>query len=638
MSHSHRHPKSRNEWFRLDVPARLRGLVGKTSWKHSLQTTDKQVAAVKRAELTSHYKAEIVRLDGILATSESQDAKLLVDRALELMAARNGSLDSVIRAVLTFMTLRARQSWGRKHLREAEWDFGLIFHDNDEDGAEAPSDPLPGFDTDDERDAFVTRQRLIEHRGFADGIIYQEVARRLLDRQAWAFVEVDLLALMHCVGVELTVGTPQYAAAAEHLLRRLADHRFGDWQPNFREAVAPVGAEAVAPTIAPAQNSAATILPPPVALGHPISVVLADWRNESKATLKSKDEFARYVARFIAFVGDIPVQSITKRMVVDWKKILTRLPPQPKADIASLPLEEQAAFAEANNLKCLSPKSIKKHLQALRSVLKHAKHEMLILEGELPTEGVTITIGADEEIDILPFDEQQLALIFSQALMCDPDEGDPDMFWFLLLAPLSGCRLEEMAQLRPFNIRAEKDIPFIAIERDRLSKRQEIADAGGAQKRLKTRNTTTRNIPVHPILQRAGFLDYAEVMRSRGAEWLFDDLREYEKYGQRGKYMSNKLMRFLRRIGITDRENVFHSFRHSLKRELRDDEKTKEEISDLLTGHSFAESVGRKYARGAGLRTLAAAIGRVNYDTVDWDRVAATGRARVERLRRQAAA
>jgi hypothetical protein len=124
-------------------------------------------------------------------------------------------------------------------------------------------------------------------------------------------------------------------------------------------------------------------------------------------------------------------------------------------------------------------------------------------------------------------------------------------------------------------------------------------------------------------------------MQERGADWLFDDLIEYEKYDQRGKYISRKVMRFLRRIGITDRENVYHSFRHSLKRELRDDEQTKEEISDLLTGHSFSESVGRKYARGAGLKTLAAAVNRVDYDTVDWDKVVATGRARVARMRRQ---
>jgi integrase len=221
--------------------------------------------------------------------------------------------------------------------------------------------------------------------------------------------------------------------------------------------------------------------------------------------------------------------------------------------------------------------------------------------------------------------------------MIDPDVGDDETFRFLLWAPFSGCRIEETAQLRPANIRAEKNIAFVAIERDRIADRRKIAVAGGIQKRLKTKLTTKRNIPIHWIVAEAGFTEFASIMASKGSDWLFEGLREYEKYEQRGKYMSNKVMRFLRRIGITDRENVYHSFRHTLKRELRDDEKTKEEISDLLTGHSFSESVGRKYARGAGLVTLAAAINRVEYETVDWDQVVATGRARVARLRQRLA-
>jgi integrase len=212
------------------------------------------------------------------------------------------------------------------------------------------------------------------------------------------------------------------------------------------------------------------------------------------------------------------------------------------------------------------------------------------------------------------------------------------IFWFMLLGPLTGCRIEETAQLRPANVRAEKNINFIAIERDRIAERRKTEETGGIKKRLKTKMTTKRNVPVHWILEEAGFVELVAIMRERGADWLFDNLVEYKKYDQRGKYISNKAMRFLRRIGIEDRENVYHSFRHTLKRELRDDEQTKEEISDLLTGHSFSESVGRRYARGAGLKTLAAAVNRVDYATIDWDKVVATGQARVARMRRHMAA
>ena len=65
MTHSHKHPKSKFEHFRMDVPKHLVPLVGKTTWRFSLGTTDPNIAAVKRAQWTAHYKGEIIRLNGL---------------------------------------------------------------------------------------------------------------------------------------------------------------------------------------------------------------------------------------------------------------------------------------------------------------------------------------------------------------------------------------------------------------------------------------------------------------------------------------------------------------------------------------------------------------------------------------------
>jgi len=71
-----------------------------------------------------------------------------------------------------------------------------------------------------------------------------------------------------------------------------------------------------------------------------------------------------------------------------------------------------------------------------------------------------------------------MKLIFSQPVLIDPDVGDDETFWFLLWTPFSGYRIEETAQLRPPNIRAEKNIAFVAIERDRIADRRKITVAG----------------------------------------------------------------------------------------------------------------------------------------------------------------
>lgn len=214
MLHSHKRPKSRMECFRMDVPPDLRGLVGKTSWTFSLKTSDPQEAAIKRAYWTAHYKAEVLRLRGLLANKRLQDNREAVGRALAVVATRMKSMDDAIRANLLLITHQARHSWGEGHGRAADSDLGH-FSDNPEDEDFAP-DPFPGFDDRRARENFVTRLGILEKKGVADGMVYQEIAKGLLERRAWPFVELPLLGLLSFVGIELKIGTPEYDAAAKN--------------------------------------------------------------------------------------------------------------------------------------------------------------------------------------------------------------------------------------------------------------------------------------------------------------------------------------------------------------------------------------------------------------------------------------
>lgn len=195
---------------------------------------------------------------------------------------------------------------------------------------------------------------------------------------------------------------------------------------------------------------------------HPVSTVFDEWRSYSKATTKSKNEFGRGIRLSIAHFGDAPVETITKKMIIEWKRLLERLPAQAKKEVACLSPLEQAFRAKAKGMRTLSGKTATKYLQAMRSTLKHARDEMLVIEGDLAADGVSIEIDSYEGSDVGPFSEEQMALIFSQAVMTDPDADDDETFWFLLSAPFTGCQVEETAQLRPTSIRAEKNTHFIS--------------------------------------------------------------------------------------------------------------------------------------------------------------------------------
>jgi integrase len=100
---------------------------------------------------------------------------------------------------------------------------------------------------------------------------------------------------------------------------------------------------------------------------------------------------------------------------------------------------------------------------------------------------------------------------------------------------------------------------------------------------------------------------------ARVADLGHDEGPLFPRYGRNGgrDAASQALMKFLRRIGITDRRKVIHSIRHSVKQALRDVGCPKD-VRDAIQGHSITD-VAETYGSGVGLEAkrewLQAAMG-----------------------------
>src|SRR3546814_2793390 len=58
----------------------------------------------------------------------------------------------------------------------------------------------------------------------------------------------------------------------------------------------------------------------------------------------------------------------------------------------------------------------------------------------------------DSEDKRLPFDEEDMKVIFRELFIKDATGiSGATLFWMVLLAPFTGCRLEEIGTLRPIN-------------------------------------------------------------------------------------------------------------------------------------------------------------------------------------------
>ena len=98
-------------------------------------------------------------------------------------------------------------------------------------------------------------------------------------------------------------------------------------------------------------------LNPPAPPAETISATRERWIELLTPGEKAKADNRLYVGRFIDLYGDLPIASVTRKMIRDFRDVLTKCPRNPPKGIAKLPLQDQVAWAgEQPNCRLLSPK------------------------------------------------------------------------------------------------------------------------------------------------------------------------------------------------------------------------------------------------------------------------------------------
>ena len=180
------------------------------------------------------------------------------------------------------------------------------------------------------------------------------------------------------------------------------------------------------------------------------------------------------------------------------------------------------------------------------------------------------------------------------------EQESPSKHWLPLLAMWTGARVEELCQLRVNDVGEEDGVWFIHIR-------------GGDGRSVKT-YSATRKVPLHPELERLGFLSF--VRGQQGKPRLFSDLTA----GPHGKYshaFSKWWGRWTDSLGITDSRKTFHGFRHGMADALRR-AGVELEIREALLGHSSGR-VSAGYGSGHTLTAVFAQVQRVGFPGVRVD-------------------
>jgi integrase len=623
------HSLSKNFWFRLVVPERLRAKVGKREIRFSLGTSDPAVAKIRQAQELAKWRTRFLELDRDIEHEALSRAPALVDAFLEAMGQRNGDYDSAVYAIQKFIVLRLFSAWGRDEFRDREADRAFAFMPNREFWRAGEPGGVGDLIPDEEREETLARVLMLNRNRATQGIGFSEVLQRLLRAERWDVLDLEVGLVGGHAGTTITPGSPLFDAVAEQFLRRLVYH-----VPCHVDAKAAGYFSRIEqdPGTSPPQQetTAAPAVRPPVQPDkkgrRPITEAFAKWLELRAPRPQSRIEAERAVKRFVDIHGDLQIGAITRDHVLEYRDVISRIPKN--VDLKKLKAAGGSLRALAANEvdpdRRLSPGAVRKDVGAIAAILALVRDE-----GWIETNVATGVIVAGysktrqgQRTPRMPLRRSMMQTLFASPLFtgcAGPRDIDrtregrnvyqDELYWAFLFGATAGPRLEEIGQIRLDDIeiipRREEEHPTVAIH---------VTGTGDGES-IKN-DESARVIVVHPRLLDLGFLKYVEARRGAGAERLFD--LKQSVTGKWTKELSRRVNRYVDRVVTADPRYVFHSMRHEFKD--RAEETISTRVHDRITGHTPA-TVGGRYGLGASVDLIAREIEKLDLSFVDWGRL-----------------
>lgn len=627
-------PNSRFWYYRWELPAELRALEGGKKYvMQSLETTDpaqaQRLINRKHEEVLAGFEAKRQqRVDGALSAVDRA-----VDKYFAMGARASGGMDAFCyMAMVTMFLVEVATSANEAQAPAISQVLGIEI------------DPLTmRVDQPIDLSVELVRHRVFEQQEITQGFALRETPRRLLNKGWWGPAAVFLESIIPMTGWEWPPGSPGYNRAAEIFLRRLAEHKFTQWPDNLEAALAPtVAGPALAMAERPASVSHHATEAAPrsssplerdasetVAAGcqDVLSKAVDAWASMARPKRHTVIEARRSVARFVELFGDLPVDRVTRDMMIEFRKFLAGMPKNlqiKKIESAGMSFRDGVeAWKTSGNWdgKTISPATIKKDFTALSAILNVYVQDNKLKENvaaEIRIPGYSKS-KKSQAVRRLPFRETHLHALFASPLFvgCEGPrdiqrtrEGSQlyqdELYWTFLFGVTAGPRLEEVGQvllddIEEFSFNG-RDYALIHIT------------GTGSDQGTKT-DESVRAVVIHQRLIELGFADYVKRRRAAGAKRLFD-LKQTPSTGKWTKDLSRRVNRFIDRVVTNDPHYVWYSMRHSFIDAALNAE-VDVQIRRRMSGHA-AKDVGEQYGLGPSVEKIAKDLDKIDLHFIDW--------------------
>lgn len=552
MATPYKDPKSGIYYVRVVVPAEVRHIIGKREFKKSLRTKDSREAKLRAIEPTQDAYTQI----------ELARAKLSGTSNVELTPR-----DCAVIAQRWYARVRSNIEAGGDTSEFISYDVGKLSDTGLTD------ESLKVTFTFGLTDTLSIQGSEIERATDEELTVLIDELAHIIDPQ----LDIEGLIVTHQSNsyLRLIRNFFPYLYAVEKLCKARIEN---DW------AFEPVKQMTLVDKPIQARTSTSTRGKPEVPVKHSMSQVYESHR-ESKllsnkgdgSVLKTLDETAKSVRRFVEIVGDKDVTAIVSADLVHFRNTLLKLPKTKKEAVRSLPIDKQVKLAETNGLDTLSPSTVKKDMRLVTLVFNHAVELGIIQDNPMAKVRVPSSPKRKEADEDRGYSIDEINLLFSLDLFTDVKANrryEMASYWVPLLCRYTGARAGEITQLKKEDVcKDKKGIYFLNIRR-------------GEDQSVKN-DASLRHVPLHDHLIELGFIDYVDA----ADEWLFPQIPP-DKYGKKVPYIGGWWGKVVKDVGI-EISQPLHAFRHSFKTLMRM-LGVSDSVSNAITGHSSG-NVGDEY-------------------------------------------
>ena len=562
-------------YFRIRVPVHLVDTIGKKEIKVSLGTSDLREA--KHRIALEHLKAQELFANAERVNTNNSSTSI---SATPTIAVSNIELERT--AVL----------WFKDQEREAEqYDFSArITMSADErfDMLDMLRDDLSGLEN--------------EHESITAPAV-QPVAKKLLQKKNLS-IDVSskqfhyFCTLIHRALVQLTYNRlARYGDTYDHQSDRMFCSTYSIHSEHLQPAIAPV--------------SSSTIT-----WGESVKQFVEIKKSEG-VTKKTLDGYNLIIQFSIEFFGlEKDISTITAADCRELRDNISHLPSNAKKRHPNLTLIEASKLYSQEDTSCLSSTSINNQMRNLSAIFNFAVNEGTIDKN--PASNIKkVSNKNSDKPERETFTTEELNKLFRTPLYtgCIDDNNNYNKvgqnhprghrFWIPLISLYSGMRLNECCQLFSDDIGELDGVPVIFLRKD--------------PEGIKTfkNKVSLRVVPIHPVLQQIGLIEYAQSMQDDMQKMLFPNIKPSAK-GSYSDATSKWFSRFIDSSKLKREGLVFHSLRHTFRDAARDNDLNREAVAKL-GGWTVSDDVMDKYGKGHSITRLYSEISKIEYEGLDLD-------------------